>query len=1381
MALSLNGFQAQCLLNSRTLLWTVKDLDTEVHAMPYDYAKTYIQARDVVLSRLFSLGNYFRNNYMSGANHCKFNPQKDPPTPTCRLTLERVECHQPREGNGDKVYLHIGMDGLWQRDLPMRMMITGDVWQLDLQYDFADQVIIEAWREPGKKLWNDENNTPPPTIPAQPASSQVELLKDCHYSLHYTVMPLVNAAGRSNQLKRALILRKMKCIEVEDPWPQKQDECYLRVRVDGVYHYAPQRNMGKGDVWDLNLRYKFRERVEVELWDGSDINADDLLGEASIDGTIISNKVATFNNSGHYELEYSVAELNPPEMGLLYDIEDAVDSPPINPADPEAVKPWRAIHQRENPLIATGKLLICLSIEAALGGAEALKIIQCALDALDTLYKFKGQGNHFDGYIIRWDAVTSDFWTTRDEDGLVIPDRCLNFLTDTNGKYLYCTPFDHPDYVIQNNNENLMQQQMRWHFCKRYRHWEPSQDEIIGLMMGYDITYRLVGGSVPGIRQRLEAQVNNLGDYLAEHGYMLVRPAGGFTARGAANVLPAMEYPFGVTFRRITGDPYRARCGWRGAVEKAGMWSKISGPIYGASALDLLAKFTLTEQAVKGMLKSLLLPTGLSPIIDLLDFGDVARAFVIYMNGHLFDVKGTPQTDFLDEDVDSGERDSFMVAYLLSKQPILTRFRLYMTGCALGWGKYGNTFPRYLSVIAAPLDPLYKEQDWIVPEASVFRTECAVWLNSRKDKPDSDYGNEPYGDRIFELAAGVLLDKGQEWEDLLVSRLVEWTPNPDDPSQVHPRYNVTDDPLNYMCGVAMSWLYQKIKMAKNQSVANKDFPKLPDTKEIETLPMPSVPNDVLIAAGSTAAMNVNNQSQNGPKLNTLPLHAIQKDRHGWDLYIDKKLNAAPLFREDPPLKPAEPVIERVLPPRLDIRLTYDFDGENPLTNPEVEAQSLDFGRPRLGYTPSFTLHLFNRGSGSIVVQDRVIAGDFTPNTLSVPGGEIMLDQASPEAILGCGFTPDRAGFYQGSLIFKSDAPNINAPGHVDWVIQLKADVAGPQIEITPTRLDFGDVVVDAWTDNQMISLSNTGAYDAYFEIRQHYEDEEPAGQFSCSSLGTSSHLTPGGFDTLLVSYQPTQVGPAKATLLVDVHPPRLTFMKQTTRVSMVGRGIELLPQIRTAPKSLDFGTVAAHQEYRLELKFSNTGKGPLSITSIRVEPNDTPFYINYYPRTEYDPNDLPKVLDPGETLTVNMLFVPESAGYASHADLVVGSNDRKNSLLQVPLSGVTPGSWINISPEFIDFGTLKLPIAGHPPSRTARVICHGTGPLHITKIYVAPKTPVFSVHWTTSLPATLLPGEELPVQVEFSPSNPGVFSARLLTESDSILRDAQAGLNGKAK
>lgn len=85
----------------------------------------------------------------------------------------------------------------------------------------------------------------------------------------------------------------------------------------------------------------------------------------------------------------------------------------------------------------------------------------------------------------------------------------------------------------------------------------------------------------PGNSRIIQGQAADLGGYLATHGYMLVRPCGGFALRGASGMLPALEHPFSIMFQRMTGNSFASQCSWERAVQLAGLWDDIGGCLSG--------------------------------------------------------------------------------------------------------------------------------------------------------------------------------------------------------------------------------------------------------------------------------------------------------------------------------------------------------------------------------------------------------------------------------------------------------------------------------------------------------------------------------------------------------------------------------------------------------------------------------------------------------------------------------------------------------------------------------------------------------------------------------------------------------------------------------
>ena len=159
----------------------------------------------------------------------------------------------------------------------------------------------------------------------------------------------------------------------------------------------------------------------------------------------------------------------------------------MNEARQEKERWHIADHSRENPLMLSGQLLVCLSVEYVLRHSYAIKIIRLLLNSLSTLYKFSN--NHFNGYIIRSDAISSDKWITNKCNNKEVPQYSINFLVDKDNRYLYCSPSNDPRYIPlktakqkkkMSESERQRYEADHWTFFSNYRRWEPSMDELVG-------------------------------------------------------------------------------------------------------------------------------------------------------------------------------------------------------------------------------------------------------------------------------------------------------------------------------------------------------------------------------------------------------------------------------------------------------------------------------------------------------------------------------------------------------------------------------------------------------------------------------------------------------------------------------------------------------------------------------------------------------------------------------------------------------------------------------------------------------------------------------------------------------------------------------------
>jgi hypothetical protein len=1147
------------------------------------------------------------------------------------------------------------------------------------------------------------------------------------------------------------------------------DTLELHVTIDGSKRPTLIHEMDDSSkkIWDINLKYRKSNlstlKAFVELQKQRGFGSNDTIGKFEISSGNCSNTPSSFsfdNGDCRYELQYQITLLDEREVGVMDGlckkenggilepgdlVEDLVDD--SSPKSEELI----VNHGRENPLIASGQLLSLMAIEYYLGNLDAAKIIQSALTSIDSLYKYKSFGNDFEGYIIRWDAVTSDLWQEEIVGDKIVPKHCFNFLTDEAGNILYCTPFDHPDYVTQENDlDNI-----RYPYFVRYRHFEPSMDEIIGLLMGYDMVYRFVNNSE--IKDMVRAQVNRLGNYLAAHAYLLARPLGGFACRGAAGPNPAFEFVCSEIFYRITGNRYQIRSDWISVVDKAGIWQHAKDKINGATLGFLAGAAGIAGFAP--ILEPILFEAGL----DLRAFNifpwDIAFAAAIIVNKNYFDVQSDSRK--------TEEQDSFAISYLLLQISTKDRISLWLNGVTSGIGGFAKKFPRFWGFPSLQIPSKSDNSDILLNKLFLNWYDWYYQLMQKYrngTENEKDYWNDNHSTIAWDCALA-LLNKG---EADLEARLVSILNDVEIFSPSTQEAGMGDNELNYLCAIATSWLYAKLQQEKGITVSY-NLPSIPSCADWSTLPAPSfsvhpkldtyVISDDSIVGNSPLDEFVDKKGTNGdlgigdithglhkmllivayPRdFNALPLGWFQAGKDPNHLLVDSD-NKAMLLRENLIIqKPNEP------------SSTFISAINYKITQIEYEK---DFNETNLGV--SIGSYLYGDDSNK----------------------QINLDSF---AYLFLNFGPDQPGIFNGSLKVHTDNPEFPMT-----TFTLTAQITAPKVEAVPPVYDPA-ILGQSRVQSKYLVLTNVGGADAYchpFVLM----DETWSGDFDVGLRPDYGvRIPPGSSEMIPIEYYPNHAGISKARLVITVCAANYRYPKQL-EVLLEATCKQLFPSLKVNPKRIDFGSIGPNQEAEAHLQIMNssTADGDLKLTAIYVKP-ELDFYIDlyrdrkwwkYYSFTpySYNPSNLPKILKPGESFQIKMIFHPLATANtmeAEKANLIIASNDPKFLRnLRVPLTGSCPQpGYINIEPESdVDFGTIMLPVdPSKVPQKKLILICSGTSPVTISRIYFDPFMPDFTFKLDTPLPFTLQPGKRSSVMIYFMPIKPGTYKSRLRIESNAI-------------
>jgi hypothetical protein len=246
---------------------------------------------------------------------------------------------------------------------------------------------------------------------------------------------------------------------------------------------------------------------------------------------------------------------------------------------------------------------------------------------------------------------------------------------------------------------------------------------------------------------------------------------------------PAIEYPFGRVFSRITGSEFSSQTDFEGALRNAKLWSQFStwftaASITGPAAAILLAMLLFYFGAVLGGLLGAIITAvgGVGAFIGLVSGGAIAKAAALYANRGAFDVgswPGSPTLGYPYAKYNDSEQAAFAQAYLLGQLPgKKLRFTATMTGltgvAGISIGKYSQNFPPFFGLSA------FGDTDQTV------RNSYLSWLAGRRSAGDVAANNDAYAS-----AVAVILGSGQAEQEKLVSLLGQMVSNFDESQKGH--------------------------------------------------------------------------------------------------------------------------------------------------------------------------------------------------------------------------------------------------------------------------------------------------------------------------------------------------------------------------------------------------------------------------------------------------------------------------------------------------------------------------------------------------------------------------------------------------------------------
>lgn len=307
-------------------------------------------------------------------------------------------------------------------------------------------------------------------------------------------------------------------------------------------------------------------------------------------------------------------------LSMLRQLAGAV---PEDPAASDLARWSVTSDNNDNPWMLGAQLLVAMAIEQAAGNEESRRVLASSQDTLSSLMAWNEPGvGSAAGLPLRWDAGIPN-------DG---PDESTHFLCGADGRYLDSLPSSDMHHYARRATTTLQSLigpsdaqayiDAQGDYSQRYRGPELSTDELCGLVASCWSLAKLT--TDPAIQAQATIHAHAVGNYVADNGYVLVRPMGAVSYRGGvASMLPVYEYPIARALGSVTGSDFSARIDFKTAMTRAGYWRNLGGTIEkyqvlgwtfavaaGVVAPALVAGLGLVTAGVEGFLADQVVPLG---------------------------------------------------------------------------------------------------------------------------------------------------------------------------------------------------------------------------------------------------------------------------------------------------------------------------------------------------------------------------------------------------------------------------------------------------------------------------------------------------------------------------------------------------------------------------------------------------------------------------------------------------------------------------------------------------------------------------------------------------------------------------------------------------
>ena len=401
----------------------------------------------------------------------------------------------------------------------------------------------------------------------------------------------------------------------------------------------------------------------------------------------------------------------------------------------------------------------------------------------------------------------------------------------------------------------------------------------------------------------------------------------------------------------------------------------------------------------------------------------------------------------------------------------------------------------------------------------------------------------------------------------------------------------------------------------------------------------------------------------------------------------------------------------------------------------------DFGEVKCGETSCLTIKV-----ASLNPEERIVEATLRNGTYFLFQTEPIFPLIIPNgdsAELALCFSPDRSGSFSDILqLIITDTAAVD----FDTVeVELTGKGTGPALQITPLIVSFGEVEIGQTATAQVV-IRNTGEEAITMPLTDlagiiapyRLVDETPF----------PATINPGDSITIDIEFSPEAQG--YRSVYTDI----ATGCDQVERLLVTG----------TTPDMLEagFGEVPCDEMVCDTLWVKGEGPNDL-ISSIRMR-DSASFFIG-------GPLSFPLTLPVDDSVGIPICFQPTRRGNIVDSIVVNIRRGGLDDAVRVRLSGTGIGPNVEITPIVLNFPQTTPPAASQLSTRLTN---NGERPLLLTEADLMIPPPF---RLLTPLPIELAPGESIDLDIEFAPTDRGIFSIPVYV-AVGCNRLMKLGLNG---